>query len=298
MLLGFIDDGSWHEKGALYLEVPFAPVMNQKKFNEIIINNYSQELIHKGYFEIAYVEVRDFVSIQMQHRFELYSKDGYLGDYGIEKFVILVNACGGGIYLYVKLNGRIIVKKQEPIIARLINDGMLKKKCKMINTVRLTKNEKLKIEEILSGRFLYAMDERNNIITKYFDQLRRGGWKRFAFKLEYSAFKGGLSDKLENEILINAKWHWDNEEFKSDTGYYLTTTFLVFHNKILDVIPLKLSSNSRLDIPAVLWGIDIDNNGNVEWVVLHRLWEGSVKVVMEWDDRGWRELYVSNYFGC
>ena len=84
----------------------------------------------------------------------------------------------------------------------------------------------------------------------------------------------------------------------TSTGYYLTTTFLVFHNKVLDVIPLKLSSNSRIDIPTVIWGMDIDNNGNVEWIVIHELWEGSVKVVMEWDGRKWADVYVSNYFGC
>lgn len=281
LFLGFLDYGDVHEEGTAFIGIDDYINEDKRVFDGLISKTYIKPHINKTYFEISDSKIERCISFQKSSKFRVYSNHGYLGEYGIDKYVIIVNPCGGSYYLYAKLNGKIndLGDMNVKIVAQLIPKGEAKnERFKVFKKRKLVGIEKSNIENILNKKFT---DFKNNKSVKQ------------NCPVKYEAFKVGPSKNKKFLLMINAVWDCNVDRAEIS---YLLNTFWVEGKKITDIKPIRWSGPNDEIKFNILFGLGI--NGKVYWLVETKLFEGRITELIELKDRQEELIVGGNYFGC
>ena len=294
--LGLVDNGFWNEKGAIYLEAPFHTTEKRDETEKFIGAKYREYLSKKIFLELPYEDVKNSVAIKIEQEFQVYSESGFVGSYRIDKFVVLVNACGGSDYIYAKLKGKVEELSGKNVVAKLVDQGEPTKKINIIFPRKLDQPDKERIEQILSIKSANPKEQ----IRKFLNRVASDRSSKLPeLKLKYNAFNYRKPKDRQTHIMINATWSCKSPELQPDTGFYFTNTFLVSKTgKIIELEPIKLTHGADLDIPTILFGVDFNDSTEFAWIIKHELWEGSAVVITRWAGKKRVYLYIGNYFGC
>jgi hypothetical protein len=293
VFLGFIENGTWHEKGAIYLQVKPAEYSD-----DLLSEKQKNELMEKQYLEIPDNIAKKFSHLMPEQSLDVYSENGYLGAFKISQFVILVSACTENHYLYAKLDHKADQLQNLPcrVVARVENKGSKKQIGKVYQNQILLGPEKVRLEKILSEKLKYA---RVKVLGPEFKLSEQKANQRFEFDLEYKAFKIGDSQDKKGQWVIQAVWICRDDQLASGIGYYLTNIFMVSgDDQIKEWEPLQWSLDEFFDVKRIEFGIEFEPNQPKQWLIRHEKWEWESYELYEWGNGPRRNLVEEEGFGC
>lgn len=295
VLLGFVDSGFWHETGTLLVGIDTS---NSYDFNNSMETKYKQRLVDEIYIELSPNDVGESILRTMKQYFHVYSKNGYMGRFKLDKYVALHNACGGSSYLYAKLKGKTEnIKPRDGIFAAL-QTSKKNVKYKIYNEVNLAGKEKKIIEKIISGKLLQA---RENLSNPYILNYEKKTGKQIVFETTYEAFKFKRKMDGSSDLLLNVIWSCNDERLRySDAGYKILNTFIYsFENSKITELEKAREADFQSDSQQnILFGIDIGMTNKIKWIVFNQYYEGGKFDIIEWINGQKNVIVRGNYFGC
>jgi hypothetical protein len=279
---GFIDNGNFIEFGALYLDISSLLLKNIDK----IVSSKSQTSTPNGriYVQIPPTEMSNYFSFSLNQVFQVYAEAKLLGEYKIKCIIIVNDQTGRKTEIFAQLDGKKPVSAEVPVIARILNNKDKKPLYNIMTKEIPTDIEKNKIEKILYDKINYA---KMNIIKKYFSKVE---FEQFEYKTDYQCFKIKANNEESENVLVNATWKYAGNLFALETDLYLTNTFIISKDKIIDVEPLEMSFEHNYKIPKIIWGIKFDDDNNVKWVINYDVWECSINKIVELNGEKFKEL--------
>ena len=287
IIIGFVDDGEWGQKGSILIEAKFASSLKRDSFNRILNAEHSKEIASKKTILLSDDMFR-FFTFGKGEILSVYSSAGLLGVFNVQDCILLVNHCGGGEYPYFRLNGRLDNSTSKTVVA---TKGKTK-----FNVYPLTDTFKLNnITDVLTKTL-----EKN--LVKFEGTLKEikkeEGEDPSFFLTRKEVVYQPATAKHGDSIFVNAVWEWASKS-TPESSYYITNTFEISStNQKIDLLPANICFLSTKVIPSILFGIDTDKDGNLELVIHQQAWEGQDVIVIEWDGKQFKEIYRSNYFGC
>ncbi len=278
--VGFIDAGTWDSKGSIFLEVNYKSAEAKKKC-EILTEKLFQAN-KKAVFPVKHDSIKNYVNSGASDSFDVYTSKGYLGTYPISSYMLLTNECGGGVYPYIKLEGKIDIKTENErhyVIAHK-KGGNKYKVLKNIDVKLADKN----VKKILAEKNKQAKEKLKKIGYDTSSNI-----KKFTEKTDYSIYEVG-----KNEYFINCTWRfkWEDDE----VGYCITNSFIVKNDKAFEVENFKNSSGDSIDVPNYV--LAVRNGDSIFFVVEHEYYEGDSLTIIKLKNSKLIKIHVGNYFGC
>ncbi|MFH1613070.1 MAG: hypothetical protein ABIB46_05045 [bacterium] len=317
---GYINDD-----GKIYLEIPLSSVSNNTSerciaisdFNESLKSIISKEEKDDSIVPIESEKIKSLIKIKEVEKFEVYSLRGYEGVFKTKGFILIQNMGGEEFYPYVELDKEIHGVKplddycypSNPVIAIFADEkSTCKKMCKLMIEKSLI-NYDYKIEKVwsvLKERFIL----KGLVDYEYFDG--HWGWKKkqmnyllnqeelFKIQNHFDSWKinileGNIDTDKEIELVVSASWG------NFETSNLISTIFILdSQNKktqVIDIIPIVFSKGDCQISWKAVFGIDIDNDGVMEFVIHDFPYDGGCSSIYKWDGKTYKKIYESYYCG-
>ena len=280
--VGFVDTGTWNSKGSIFLEVNYKSADAQKNCEVLTEKLYRAN--KKAVFPVRYDSIKNYISSGANDSYDVYDSKGYLGTYPISSYMLLTNECGGSVYPYIKLDAKLATKTskgQNYVIAHKKSSD----KYTVLKNINL-KNTNDNIKKIINKKNKLAKDK----FKKINNETSRDRDK-FSEKTDYSIYQ--IS---KDEYFIHCVWHFKNKQREIDTRYYISNSFIVRKDKVLEVEDFKSSYGDEASI--VYCRLAVKNKYYIFFCAERLYYEGNSAEILELKNSKLIKVHEGNYFGC
>jgi len=279
--VGFIDTGNWDSKGSIFLEVNYKSDDGQKKCEILAEKLYRTN--KKAIFPVKYDSIKNYINSGANDSFDVYTSKGYLGRYPIASYMLLTNECGGAAYPYIKLDAKLATKTNDGKNYVIAHKKSSNKYIVLKNIdLKITNDNIKKIitekNKLAKGRFKKINDETSDI-------------NKFSEKTDYSIYQIN-----KDQYFIHCVWYFRNKQSEIDTRYYITNSFIIRKDKVVEVEGFKSSYGDEAEI--VYYKIAAKNKDLIFFVAERLYYEGNSVEIIELKNSKLINVQCGNYFGC
>lgn len=280
ILLGFVSD-----KGEIYIETEFKDMNSLQKW--IQIEKTFVPGLDRSISILDPNKITPLIKVGLKQEYDIYYEDGFLTTGGITDFVSCYNLPGGGFYIYAKIAGKVTKKIDNNVIIAIPHSD---------------KNKK----EVTIGKLKPINGEFNKIIENYLNKLidtKYADAGQIA-KKETTNYLVDINGDKSKEYLVTGNWTFKKESSRG--GYYNTYLSVLFYfsgNKINEeaikyILPNSYSAGDTTLKHKLIYSLDLDGDGWLEFVVKNLLWEGEAYSLVKWYGKEYQRIYTSYYFGA
>ena len=280
--VGFIDTGTWDSKGSIFLEVNYKSAEAKEKC-EILTEKLFQAN-KKAVFPVKYDSIKNYINSGASDAFDVYNSKGYLGRYPTASYMLITNECGGAVYPYIKLDAKLATKTNEGqnyVIAHKKSSD----KYTVLKNIDL-KNTNDNIKKIINEKNKLAKDKFKKINDETSREINK-----FSEKKDYSIYQ--IS---RDQYFIHCVWYFKHKQEEIDTRYYITNSFIVRKDKVLEVEDFKSSYGDEAEI--VYYKLAVKSEDLIFFVTERLYYEGNSAEILELKNSKLIRIHDGNYFGC